>query len=409
MVEAPSPLDSATGRTCPARLIAVGNHINLDAAVSEDLFAEELERIVSLAVPHLASGRPNLVALGELLGLPLALAGRCGFLSRRMRSSSLAIALLAPGYARRMWYYRRRFPGISLVRALLLSLTDKLYRPFTETLSALAARYSIYLCASTVAPHVRLSRASADIARFGRKGADHVYLPEGREVYNTAFLWGPDGALIGTTDKVFLTKSELNTLDLTPGDLGQVRAFETELGKVGIAISLDAFTPEYLRVLDGLDARIVIQNDANDALWAAPCASWEWQPQEWLNSVLGSLQDDYPNLLYNVCPMQVGNFFDIAFDGQSTISMKSDSDPDPAINFVGNDGFTHTKTGRPLKGTFLAMAPWVEDDPLKAEPGLTLAERRSRLERVARELLPGKTRANQYKESVIWADVDVVL
>ncbi len=407
MVEASSQLDSATGRTRPARVIAVGNHINLDAAVSEERFTEELVRIFSLAVPLLASDRPNLVALGELLGLPLALTGRRGFLSRRMHSSSLAIALLVPGYARRMWYYRRRFPGISLVRALLLSLTDVLYRPFTETLSALAAQYSIYLCASTVAPHARLSRASANIARFGRKGADHVYLPEGREVYNTAFLWGPDGALIGTTDKVFLTKSELNTLDLTPGDLGQVRAFETELGKVGIAISLDAFTPEYLRVLDGLGARIVIQNDANDALWAAPCATWEWQPQEWLNSVLGSLQDDYPNLFYNVCPMQVGNFFEIPFDGQSTISMKSDSDPDPTINFVGNDGFVHTGTGRPLKGKFLAMAPWVEDDPGKAEPEMSLSERRKRLERVARELLPGKTRANQYRESVIWADVDV--
>jgi hypothetical protein len=409
MVEQPSILDHATTKTRSARLIAVGNRISLDAAVTEERCAGELARIVSLAVPHLSRDRPTLVALGEVLGLPLALTGRRGYLSRKMRTSTMAIALLVPGYARRMWYYRRRYSGISLVRALLLSLSDVLHRPFSETLSALAAQHHIYLCASTVAPHVRLSHARSDIARFGREGSDHVYLPEGPGVYNTAFLWGPDGALIGTTDKVFLTKSELNTLDLTPGKLEEVQVFDTEMGKVGIAISLDAFTPEYLRVLDGLGACIVIQNDANDTPWAAPCQTWEWQPQEWLNSVLGCLQDDYPNLLYNVCPMQVGNFFDITFDGQSTITMKSDSDPDPAINFVGNDGFAHTVTGRPLKGKFLAMAPWVEDDSGKAEPNLSLAERRARLEKVARELLPGGKRANQYRESVILADMDVML
>src|SRR5205085_8138666 len=113
-------------------------------------------------------------------------------------------------------------------------------------LSGLAARYHIYLCAASIAPHVRVSISPEDIKRFGRGGADKVYLPDGAGVYNTAFLWGPDGGLIGTTDKVFLTESELATLDLMPGDLGQVRPFETETGKVGMAISLDAFTPEYL-------------------------------------------------------------------------------------------------------------------------------------------------------------------
>src|SRR5579871_3554773 len=140
MVEASSQLDSATGRTRPARVIAVGNHINLDAAVSEEQFTEELVRIFSLAVPLLASDRPNLVALGELLGLPLALTGRRGFLSRRMHSSSLAIALLVPGYARRMWYYRRRLAGMSLVSALLLTVTSVPYRHTSYTVSTLTSQ-----------------------------------------------------------------------------------------------------------------------------------------------------------------------------------------------------------------------------------------------------------------------------
>ena len=38
---------------------------------------------------------------------------------------------------------------------------------------------------------------------------------------------------------------------------------------------------------------------------------------------------------------------------------------------------------------------------------LPLAERRALLEQVGTQLLPGGSQANQYRESVIYADVDV--
>src|SRR5262245_12264542 len=115
-------MDSQINQARQARLIAVGNRINLQAAASEETFSAELERIAGLALPHLAQDRPNLVVLGEVLNLPLALAGKRGALPRRVHSSSVAMSMLALGYTRRILYYRRAFPGISLVRALLLSL-----------------------------------------------------------------------------------------------------------------------------------------------------------------------------------------------------------------------------------------------------------------------------------------------
>lgn len=400
-------MDSYASVTRPARLIAVGNRINLKAAASEETFAAELERIAGLALPHLAEDRPNLVVLGEVLGLPLALTGRRGAIPRRMHSSGIAMSMLALGYAGRIRYYRRVFPGISLVRALLLALTDTLYRPFTTTLSSFAARHQVYLAASTIAPHVYCSTDLAKIARFGNRRAERVYLPADPGVYNTGFLWGPDGSLLGTTDKVSLTESERTTLDLTPGDLDEVHPHETALGKVGIAISLDAFTPDYLHHLDRQGTRIILQNEANDGLWAAPSQTCEWQPQEWLNSVLGSVQAEYANLTFNVCPMQVGNFFDITFDGQSTITMKSDDPPDPRCNFVGNDGFYHTATGQPFTGRVLALAPWSANDPRQNNPARALSERRAELALVSKQLQPGGARANQYPEAAIWADVEV--
>ncbi len=391
----------------PARLSAVGNCINLQAAATEQTFAAELERVVGMAVPYLAKDRPNLVALGEILGLPLAMTGKRGYLSRLMHTSNVAISMLALAYGRRMMYYRRLYPGISLVRSLLLALSDVLYRPFVSTLSGLAARHSIYLSASTIPPHVYWSTSTVDINPFGRRHSGKVFLPTDPGVYNTGFLWGPDGSLIGSTDKVFLTDSEKVVLDLTPGDLEAVQAFGTEVGKIGIAISLDAFTPEFLRKLDSQGTRIVIQHNANDQPWASPSKTSDWQPQEWLNSVFGSVQDEYPHHYYNICTMRVGNYFDVTFDGQSTITMKSKLEPDPYCNLVGNDGFVHTETGQPLKGEILAVSPWVVDDPIKTMPGISLAERRKILEQVAHQLLPGGTRANQYIEAAIWADVEV--
>ena len=393
--------------TRPARLIAVGNRISLQAAITEESFSAELERIVGQAVQHLAQDRPNLVVLGEELGLPLALCGRRGYIPRRMHTANVAISMLALAYARRIFHYRRLYPGISTLRALHLSLTDVMYRPFATTLSRLAARYSLYLTACTNVARAHCSTSTVDISHFGRRNSGKVFLPNGPDVYNTSFLWGPDGNLIGRTEKVFLTESEKTILDLTPGDLDQVNPFDTEMGKVGIAINQDAITCEYLRKLDSQGTRIVIQQYANGRPWAASCKNWEWRPQEWLNSVLGSLQDDYPNLYFNVCPMQVGNFFDVTFDGQSSITKKSDHEPDPQCNFVGNDGFVHTVTGKKLKGEFLAMAPWIVEDPVKSDPGKSVAERRALLEQVGTQLLPGASQANQYRESVIYADVDV--
>src|SRR3984893_5826008 len=106
---------SFNSATRSARLIAVGNRISLRAAASETLFSAELERIVSLAVRHLSRERPNLVALGEVLGLPLAVGGKRVYLPGRMHTSNVAITMLALGYTRRILHYRRLYAGISLV------------------------------------------------------------------------------------------------------------------------------------------------------------------------------------------------------------------------------------------------------------------------------------------------------
>jgi len=318
------------------------------------------------------------------------------------------MAEMAAGLLLRIIRCRQMWPGISLPRALLLAATDALYRPFAETLSRLAAQYHTHLVATTLAPRVRQSDDPADIARWGRRGAQSVYLPTGREVYNAALVFGPDGALLERVNKVYLTSSERETLDLTPGLLSDARVIPTAAGRLGVAISLDAFTPDYLRYLDAQDVEVVLQPDANDQPWAAPSKTWDWQAAEWLNAVLGSIQPVYPQLRYNICAMQTGNLFDITFDGQSSITARDvPARSRPGSAFVGVDEAVHTGTGAALAGGFLAVAPWVMIDPVVVEPELSLSERRARLSALGRELLPGGGQANRYREAAIWADLSV--
>lgn len=396
---------AATGTT-HVRAVAVGNRITVPA--TERAFIAELERIVGMGAEHLSPDRPNVLVLGELVGLPAAFAGPRAILARHASTAQTAMTELAAGLLPRLVRCRRLWPEVSLARALLLAATDTLYRPFAETLSRLAAEYRTYLVATTLAPQVRRSDDPREIARWGTLGAHAVYLPTGPEVYNAALVFGPDGTLLERVNKVYLTRGEREMLDVTPGELAEVRAIPTAAGRLGVAISLDAFTPDYLRHLDTLGVEVVLQPDANDQPWSAPSKTWEWQPAEWLNSVLGSIQPTYPHLRYNVCAMQTGNLFDITFDGQSSITARDAAGPiRPGSAFVGVDGAVHTVTGEPLMGGFLAVAPWVMVDPAAVEPHMTLTKRRERLATLARELLPTGSLANRYRETAVWADLDV--
>src|SRR5579863_4869995 len=124
--------DSSRAEPLLVRAVAIGNRLDVGAAATEERFVAELERIVSLASEHLSDKQPNLIVLGELLGLPAGLAGPRGWPARHASTARSALALLAAAYAPRVLYYRHRWPGTPLARALLLALTDALYRPFVH-------------------------------------------------------------------------------------------------------------------------------------------------------------------------------------------------------------------------------------------------------------------------------------
>lgn len=55
----------------------------------------------------------------------------------------------------------------------------------------------------------------------------------------------------------------------------------------------------------------------------------------------------------------------------------------------------------------LAMSPWVADDPITSDPSLLLTDRRKLLYMMGKGLQPGGPYTSQYRESAIWANMDV--
>jgi len=101
--------------------------------------------------------------------------------------------------------------------------------PFTEYFGSLAKKHELHLVAC-------------------------LYERDGKAVYNTAVLLGPDGELIGKYRKVCLPHSEVEN-GVTPGD--DYPVFDTGLGKIGMMICYDGFFPEVARELTNRGAEVV--------------------------------------------------------------------------------------------------------------------------------------------------------
>jgi predicted amidohydrolase len=81
-----------------------------------------------------------------------------------------------------------------------------------------------------------------------------VYERDGRAVYNTAVLLGPDARLVGKYRKVCLPHAEA-AAGVTPG--GEYPVFDTRFGKVGLMVCYDGFFPEVARALAANGAEVI--------------------------------------------------------------------------------------------------------------------------------------------------------
>jgi len=212
---------------------------------------------------------------------------------------------------------KEKFQDSSLLKQLFLSLTDEFAKGFYEFFSALSAKYNVY------------TMACNNMAEFKRVGES--YFPVNSDVLNTCFVFDESGRVLQRQSKVNLTKMEAG-LGIDCARIEDVKTFKLNGIRFGIAISLDAFSVDYIYRLR--DAEIVVQPDANPQRWNGYLENGRWQPEEWMDSSYYIAQR-LPDVKYVVNPMMVGSLFDIRFEGQSCIAKKADMN-DTKMGYIGN-------------------------------------------------------------------------
>ena len=122
-----------------------------------------------------------------------------------------------------------------------------------ETLTYYGTQKKMEECAETV--------PGPSTEYFGKLAKEHnLYIVaglverDGKTLYNTAALLGPDGKLVGRYRKVTLPRGEIEA-GITPGH--EYPVFDTRFGKLGMMICYDGFFPEVARALTIHGAEVI--------------------------------------------------------------------------------------------------------------------------------------------------------
>jgi hypothetical protein len=446
----------------PVRMFAVGHKQHLTDAVTYQAYHDKMAAMMDGAFPgratlvqagvddvasHLAPADPSaprnaLVVFPEDTGLLAAFIGTRGTTARTQTVSTLAIVSLFGTYGPQIAYYQAKFPGQPPVRYLVLALTDTFYRAVYETFRELAMTHGVYLAVGTnMAPARRVDEADdPDIVGQLRDpdepGRTYAYEAVAAFTPNTTVVFAPDGEILvadgsggtrrapsetggvlsGSTSKAYLVPIEEPPpgndagLSLSFNPVHDQEVIDTPVGRLAIVISKDAWMVDVNDRYVAKGANVILQPEAFDS-WAFTTS--EWSPDVFREGGFANLQKN-PEWVVNVDPDLTGNLFDITFDGQtSIIGRKHKADAGP---LTGDNAWIGQNPDTALR----AVGPWIAPDPGIADPTLSLAARRAALAADGVALRPGNAIPipcptplsadaceNGYRESVVWADVDV--
>lgn len=308
----------AQGAQPPAaeiQLVAVQMQLDLNDYWTREAFERKIRAEMDAVAAAIDPSLPTLVVFPEDVGLLLVVQG----MERRLAGiDSIGTAIetvIKANTVPLLWTRLIRWKG--WVPALLLNKNKLMAQTYFEVFSAAARDYGVYLVAgSAVLPPYRIQ----DGVVQWQRGPTH------QRVHNTSYLFGPDGLVIGKQDKVELIELEAEAaLNLNPGRLEDIRVFDTPLGRIGIAICLDAFIPEVIDSLAEQGAQILVQPSANPGPWNP------WQQEDWLRSSHAKVALDgrFP---YAINPMMTGPLWDIGFYGQSAIVARGA--PDAGLGYM---------------------------------------------------------------------------
>ena len=317
----PLPVAGEDERPAPERinLVAIQMEAEPDRFADEDSYREYIFDLMDMAADKTTLGPDSLVVFPEHVGTFTVLLGDGEIIGE---SHDLAEAM--EGIIRKNLVglsFQRLRHQISWPRALFVSRQDRMAQLYFSVFSDLARKHRSYVVAGTAALSDRTLALYLPPEAPGHPGEN----PCARSVYNVSVVFGPEGEVLGAQRKVGLVELEgPGGLDLVAEDPERIRAVPTSLGRLGIAICLDAFKDLVLDRLQEEQAEILVQPSANPVPWAV------WQQEEWLLSSWRAVYGEQ-RFAYGVNPMMTGSLLDLEFFGQSAlISALDDLVDEPA-------------------------------------------------------------------------------
>jgi hypothetical protein len=294
-----------------AHLIAVQAAMRLENYRDAESFRAYVVALAERAVAGL-DGAPKLIAFPETMGLPLLLTLRPWGSDYDCIASSRNVSEAGRRLLQKHWHavlktaWRFRAFG---PQAFFLARALPAYRAYTAAFAEAARRTG----ATVVAGSSFLPPIATETARG-------THVAEGR-VYNVAYTFAPTGTLLDQTAKRYLTLGLESHLGLSRASPEAQRAFETPVGRVGVAVCLDGFYSSVVDRFDALGAQIIVQPSANFAPWTRP-----WPPdrsvtegEAWLAWGLRAHLQGRLHLRYGLNPMLVGELFDLRARGRTSI------------------------------------------------------------------------------------------
>ncbi len=224
-----------------AELTVAAVQTELRLYTTAEQFSEHMGELVAQAATH----DPDLIVLPEDVGMGLVALGAP---EQALQATSIEQVMGAVMAVKGNEVMQIAGRGVPLPRALMLVQAPAMRAAWVGTFSALAVETGAYIAAGTILlPH------------------DGV---ESDEVYNTFFLFGPDGAIIGTADKVNLIGIEREQgLNLTPGRLGDLAPWVTPIGVFAPVICADAWDADLVAGLVDEGAQLLLCPSANPEHW----------------------------------------------------------------------------------------------------------------------------------------------
>lgn len=292
MIELRSPYSI----TRPVVIAAAQLLVTLGDYASEAAFQSKMRSVAEHVARAIEPGASDvLLVYPEDLGLGLALTPDFHLISdcRTLAEAGRRIAI-RHAYSIAMICSRHKTP---LARALFIRMSPTVKRVYRDTFSLLAKEFGFYIFGGT-AP-----------------------LADQAAVYNEGHLFGPDGALIYSARKANLVPLEEEAgMNLCRGNPADLTVVELPPGRVGAAICFDAFQTAIISSLVGHGANLLLQPSFNPFPWTAS------QAEEWKIGLWHAVQNHKGTIGVN--PMMVGQLFDVAGEGVSSISIHRDLSPD---------------------------------------------------------------------------------